>query len=294
MNTIEHTHAIKITNFRSVAGVILILAGGVLFLDRYLKTGWLSLAIVPCVGLFLYFWGVRLRHFGLIMAGGLMSGVGVGVMAAWGPAIQLTPGVFGTVGPARSLITQVGYILIFCGLGWGLVLVTSTTLLSRPVWWAMIPGGILGAMGSCFLFSSLHWTDLVLYAVLGIGLPLLLWGMVSRLFGLIIPGCLLAGIGPGIYLAWHSPSDGNGLTQTGIMLMWFALGWLLMTMGGRWITHKYIWWPLIPGGILAMVGMGLYIGGDPTHALGFIGNTGSIALVIFGLYLLLMRKGIHH
>jgi hypothetical protein len=42
------------------------------------------------------------------------------------------------------------------------------------------------------------------------------------------------------------------------------------------------------------VGTGLYIGGDPTRALGFIGNTGSIALMIFGLYLLLMRKGIHH
>ena len=43
-----------------------------------------------------------------------------------------------------------------------------------------------------------------------------------------------------------------------------------------------------------MVGWGLYIGGDSDNALGFISNTGGIALMIFGLYLLLMRKGIHH
>jgi hypothetical protein len=78
------------------------------------------------------------------------------------------------------------------------------------------------------------------------------------------------------------------------MLSWFAFGWALITACARMITHKYIWWPLIPGGILIMVGMGLYIGGDPRNALGFIGNTGSIALMIFGLYLLLMRKSIHH
>jgi hypothetical protein len=69
---------------------------------------------------------------------------------------------------------------------------------------------------------------------------------------------------------------------------------LLITIAARRVTHKAVWWPLIPGGILAVVGTGLYIGGDPTHAMGFIGNTGSIALMIFGLYLLLMRKGIHH
>jgi hypothetical protein len=43
-----------------------------------------------------------------------------------------------------------------------------------------------------------------------------------------------------------------------------------------------------------MVGWGLYIGGDPENATAFIANTGSVGLIIFGLYLLLLRKGIHH
>jgi hypothetical protein len=98
----------------------------------------------------------------------------------------------------------------------------------------------------------------------------------------------------GVYFAWSTPEVGNSLVHTGIMLVWFALGWALITLSGRILVHKFIWWPLIPGGILAMVGCGLYIGGDPGNALNFISNTGSIGLMIFGLYLLLMRKGIHH
>ncbi|NTU75709.1 MAG: hypothetical protein HGA86_06275 [Anaerolineaceae bacterium] len=66
----------------------------------------------------------------------------------------------------------------------------------------------------------------------------------------------------------------------------------MITLFSKFITNKIIWWPLIPGGILAMVGWGLYIGGDPDNAASFIGNTGSIALVLVGAYLLLLRRGI--
>jgi hypothetical protein len=58
----------------------------------------------------------------------------------------------------------------------------------------------------------------------------------------------------------------------------------------RVASEKFVWWPLIPGGLLAVVGWGLYIGGDPGNALAFIGNTGSIGLIIFGVYLLLLRR----
>jgi hypothetical protein len=194
----------------------------------------------------------------------------------------------------HSLLTQAGLLSLFTGIGWVVIVITTAAVTSRPTWWALVPGGVLIGLGSCLLFSPLRWSDFVLYGTLGVGLPLLLWGLITRLIGLVIPGCLLAGIGPGIYLAWRIPAVGNGLTQTGIMLVWFSFGWVLISVAGRRISPKPMWWPLIPGGILAMVGTGLYIGGDPTHAIGFIGNTGSIVLMIFGLYLLLMRKGIHH
>jgi hypothetical protein len=75
------------------------------------------------------------------------------------------------------------------------------------------------------------------------------------------------------------------------MLTIFASGWFLITIIQRLIKPKLMWWPLIPGGVLAMTGWGLYIGGNPINALGFLGNTGSIAIVLLGLYLLLLRSG---
>lgn len=231
----------------------------------------------------------------MILAGGLLSGFGAGTISAWGSSIQ--PGSsmgFWITQLQHPLAYQIGTLSLFTGIGWLVVVLTTSAINLTPIWWGLIPAGILGSLGACLLFSPVRWVDLVLYLAAGTGLPMLFWGLTSRLFGLVIPGCLLPTIGAGIYTAWKTPAIGNSLVQTGVMLVWFALGWVLITMGGRITMHRYIWWPLIPGGILAMVGMGLYIGGDPKHALGFIGNTGSIALVIFGLYLLLMRKSIHH
>jgi hypothetical protein len=296
MSAQEYTTTIKLQNLRKVFGVVLITAGAVLFLDRYLKTGWLSLAILPAVGLFLYLWGIKARHVGMIIAGGLISGFGAGVISAWGLGIQVSEGVRVNMSPGgHPLYIQIGLLALYSGISWGLVVMTTLAVANRPTWWGLVPGGVLAGLGACLLFTPMRVVDFVLYLLVGAGLPLLFWGLIVRLFGLVIPGCLLTTIGGGIYSAWRPGSDAaNTLVQTGIMLIWFAVGWALISAAGRVITQRSIWWPLIPGGILAMVGMGLYIGGDPKHALGFIGNTGSIALMIFGLYLLLMRKSIHH
>jgi hypothetical protein len=126
---------------------------------------------------------------------------------------------------------------------------------------------------------------------MALGLVFLAWGWTRKLLGLIIPGCILVTVGPGISFAWSQSSNPQGLIETGVMLVWFALGWLLITVFSRMMYKKFIWWPLIPGGVLAMVGWGLYIGGNPSNALGFVGNSGSIGLIIFGVYLLLLRFG---
>jgi hypothetical protein len=285
----------KTNNLRTIAGIVLLLSGSLLFLDRYLNTGWLSLIILPFLGFLLYYLGIRSRNFGLIIAGSLISSVGVGSMIAWGPSIRLhLPGtnIYNIL--SHSLLVQFGILAFAFGLGWCLIILTTVVLGMRHPLWALVPGGVLIGLGACLMFSAHRWVDFVIYLTLGVGLPLLLWGLIDRLVGLVIPGCLLLGAGPGVYMAWQYPTVGNGLTQTGIMLVWFAFGWILITFALRWLLQKYIWWPLIPGGIIIMVGTGLYIGGDPTHAVGFISNTGSVGLIIFGLYLLLMRKGIHH
>ena len=144
-----------------------------------------------------------------------------------------------------------------------------------------------------FLLGEMHLLDFILYIGIGIGICFLLAGLIWKLIGFIIPGSLLVGLAPGLYFAWENTSLNNPLEQTGIMLVGFAFGWGLITVTSRTLTRKFVWWPLIPGGILAVVGWGLYIAGNPESAIGFIGNTGSVGLIIFGIYILLMRRSFH-
>ena len=149
------------------------------------------------------------------------------------------------------------------------------------------------SLGYPFLINEVNFLDFFFYTGLGVGISLLISGIHWKLFGLIIPGAIIIGITPGLYFAWENTSGTNPLEQTGIMLVWFAFGWGLITIFSRTLTKNFVWWPLIPGGILAVVGWGLYIAGNPESAVVFIGNTGSIGLIIFGIYILLMRRSFH-
>ena len=103
----------KFNNLRTVIGVILILAGGLIFLDQYLKTGWLSLLILPAIGMFLYLWGIKQRRNGLIIAGGLLGGIGAGMIGAWGTALQLNEqSISAMLAAPQTIITQLGLLLL--------------------------------------------------------------------------------------------------------------------------------------------------------------------------------------
>jgi hypothetical protein len=260
-------------------GAALIAIGIILLLDQYLKTGWLAQLILPVSGFIFLAWGIITRRFGLVIPGAILGGIGIGGFLAVSHFFSF------------NTYTRVGLFLTAFSLGWSLITVFSLLLKDRMAWWPLIPGSILFSLGLCFL---LPWQpfSLALFPAAGLGLVFLAWGLADRMIGLVIPGSLLLGIGPGIYFAWKEPFGGNSLTQTGVMLVCFALGWGLITLFSRVIIARFIWWPLIPGGILAMTGWGLYIGGSPSTALSFISNTTSVSLILFGLYLLLWRTGL--
>ncbi len=267
-------------NIRTRLGIFLIVLGLATLLDLYLKTGWLTLAILALVGFSSLAGSLFFHRWGWMIAGCLVSGLGVGALPGLSPLFRLT------------WQQRIGDLLIAFGAAWLLAALLSWVVFHRSSWWALIPGAVILPAGMVFLRGPLNVVEFALFIAAGLGMALLAWGLLDRLFGLIIPGCLLLGIGPGIYAGWGPNVRPNALVQTGVMLVGFALGWGLVTVFSRRVTQKFVWWPLIPGGVLAMVGWGLYIGGDPDSALGFIGNTGSIGLILFGAYLLLLRKGI--
>ena len=268
-------------HYSSAGGIVLILFGLIILLDQYLKTGWLTLVVFPAAGLILLVLGIWYRRMGLAIPGSIIAGLGAGSFFYFSSVVDLI------------LKDRIGFLFLAFSLGWMGIAALGEIMRGRVIWWAVLCGGLSGSLGACFLFTTLRIVDFALYLSLGLGLSFLAWGLAEKLFGLVIPGCLVLGAGSGVYLAWGNSLEVNELAKTGLMLVCFALAWLLITVCSKLLTDKFVWWPLIPGGVIAMVGWGLYIGGNPGNAVNFIGNTTSIGLILFGFYLLVLRQGIH-
>lgn len=264
--------------YRLILGMILIAGGISAIADYCLGTRWVKLMVVFLSGLYFLVEGVRTRQIGFLVAGSILSSLTAGLWLAF-----VGSNVF-------SFKNQTGAFLALFAVGWLLIPLLSARF--KKTLWALVPGGALAAIGVWLLQSPARAVDLLLYLAGALALAFLVWGMYERLFGLVIPGCLLLGLGAGVYNAWGATGELNGLVRTGMMLVWFAFGWGLIVLFGRVLMDKLIWWPLIPAGVLAMAGWGLYIGGNPENALYFISNSGSVGLIVIGLYLLLLKRGI--
>jgi hypothetical protein len=261
-------------------GFLLIVIGLIALTDLNFLKGDLGVYLLPLSGLLVLSGGIKSGKKPFLISGSLMASAGIGAVLA-------------LYGNQPSVIRQIGVFLSVFSLGWFLIALIPNYSRSTNMWWALIPGGMVLGLGATFLFSNLSIYDFVLYVGTGLGLSLLIWGYTTKLVGLIIPGSLLIGICPGVFHAWSgTPNVSNGLARTGIMLVWFALGWAMIVLMSRLIIDKIIWWPLIPAGVMIMVGWGLYLGGDPQNAGSVIGNTSSVGLIIFGVYLLLLKNGI--
>jgi hypothetical protein len=157
-NKTTHRH-----NSRIVAGVILVLFGAATLLQRWLDIG---NYIVLLLGLGFLIWGSVSHRTGLIIPGGVLSGIGLGIFAMQGPW-QI------------PVADQNGIFLLCFALGWFLITLL-TALFTCTQWWALIPGGIMALIGGSILVTNgaIRWMDLnLVYAVIliFIGLFLLIY-----------------------------------------------------------------------------------------------------------------------
>jgi len=112
----------------------------------------------------------------------------------------------------------------------------------------IIPGLILIALGIAFLLMQ--------YFEFGPGLFLTLLGLVflipyafTRSYGLLIPGGILAGIGIGLVFE-------RVLARPDVTVsMGLGLGFIAIFVVQRVVAGASHWWPLVPGGILLLVGL---------------------------------------
>jgi UDP-N-acetylmuramyl pentapeptide phosphotransferase/UDP-N-acetylglucosamine-1-phosphate transferase len=121
---------------------------------------------------------------------------------------------------------------------------------------ALIVGFVLVLIGGGALVSELL-PDYDRYVPLLVGLGLLAVFLMTRSYVALVFAAILTGIGAGLLVADLLPGtedDGPGAVlglAFGFLGIW-AVSWLL-----RLKEHHF--WPLIPGGILALVGTGLVL-----------------------------------
>lgn len=112
-------------------------------------------------------------------------------------------------------------------------------------------GLVIAALGLFFLAGQLE-PDIGRFVVLFIGLALLAVFVVRREYGFLVPGSILTGIGIGIAV---EPAV-SGQTEGGVMMLALAGGFLgIWVLGSIYRLPQNHWWPLIPGGILTLVGV---------------------------------------
>ena len=151
-----------------------------------------------------------------------------------------------------------------------------------------IGGVILIGLGLFFLvnqFIDFNWDGVGIYLLPTLGAVFLLAGIFTRQAGFIIPGGIISGIGWGSVLVTGAFSD-SGDVEGGVFMLTFAAGWALITVLTAVFTEETHWWPLIPGGIMALIGGGILFGGIFMQGLTLLGQIWPVLLIGLGIYVL--------
>ena len=98
------------------AGLVLVGAGLIFALDQTLRTGWLTLIVLPLIGGIGFVSGIRQNRRSWLIPGALVGGLGLGGLA-----------LLGRIGEF-SILLRVGLLLFFFGLGWAGIFVSSICL----------------------------------------------------------------------------------------------------------------------------------------------------------------------
>lgn len=145
---------------------------------------------------------------------------------------------------------------------------------------------ILGVLALGWQFLDFDWAGWMVVPV--IGLCFLVWGVLTRSEGLIIPGGIMSGIGLGLFLMMSLPVEGAG--EGGLFMLGFAGGWVLIVVMTAIFTNETQWWALIPALVMGMIALLTFGATWVTGVFAILGQLWPLILVGVGIALIIKAK----
>jgi hypothetical protein len=123
---------------QKVIAIFLVGVGALLLLSQLLQVGWLSLLILPLMGIGFLAWGVLSREVGLMVPGGILLGIGGAIFVQ----SQLLPQTSG--------LPFVALMMFGMAAGW-LIVALLSPLAGKLALWPILPALIFALIGGLFL-----------------------------------------------------------------------------------------------------------------------------------------------
>ncbi len=159
---------------------------------------------------------------------------------------------------------------------------TQTTSTKQNRW---IGGAVMIAIGSMLFVAQIVKDERIgLLLLPALGLLFIVMGIGTRNSGVMVPGGILSGLGCGLLLV--STGAFNEMTSGAIVLLSLALGFIAIIPLVAIATRKIEWWPLIPGGIMGVLGGALLAGELGLQLLAMLGWAWPLILIAVGVYVI--------
>lgn len=114
------------------------------------------------------------------------------------------------------------------------------------------------------------------YIVLVVGLGLLAIFAFTRAYGALVGGSIVTGVGAGVAIAASSTGEVAGAAVVLSLGLGFVAVWAISYLLRMPERH---WWPLVPGVILASIGVALLLGGAAQNLISYW----PVALIALGV-----------
>lgn len=144
------------------------------------------------------------------------------------------------------------------------------------------PGVILIALGVFFLIAQrINVGGEAVVAAIGLAFLVAYW--LTRNYGFLVPGGIMTGLGVGII--YEARADAGGAP----VLLGLGVGFIgIFVIDAAVRRASWGWWPLVPGGVLTLIGLLLAAG--QSGLLGAIGRWWPAVLILIGLWFLLRGR----